>query len=74
MRQATLRAALHDAPATAADVLGILDELMEDRGALTRRLLGQPDENGPTPQPSQSMLRAITASGLPLPPGLQTYP
>jgi hypothetical protein len=74
MRQATLHAALRGAPATAADVLSILGELFEDRGALTRRLLGQPDENGPTPQPSQSMLRAITASGLPLPPDIQTYP
>ncbi len=74
MRQATLRAALNGTPATAADVLTILDELLEDRGALTRRLLGQPDEKRPTPPPSQSMLRAITASGLPLPPGVQTYP
>lgn len=74
MRQATLRAALDGAPATAVGVLSILEELLEDRGALTRRLLGQPDENGPIPQPSQSMLRAVTASGLPLPPGMQTLP
>lgn len=74
MRQATLRAALGGASASAADVLSILDELLQERGALTRRLLGQPDENGPSPQPSPSMLRAITASGLPLPPGVQMLP
>lgn len=74
MRQATLRAVLAGAPATAADVLSILDELLEDRGALTRRLLGQPDDDRTSPHPPQSMLRAITASGLPLPPGMQTYP
>lgn len=44
------------------------------RDALTRRLLGQGDGNRETPPPSQSMLRAITASGLPLPPGVHTHP
>jgi hypothetical protein len=74
MRQATLRAALGGTPATAADVLSILDELLEERGALTRRLLGERDGAGHTPPPSPSMLRAITAAGLPLPPGARTHP
>ncbi len=54
----------------AADVVTILDELLEERGALTRRLLGQPPvgDGSPAP-PSPAMFRAIPASGLPIPPG-----
>lgn len=68
MRQATLRAALNRSSPTAVDVLSILDELLEERGALTRRLLGQPPDGSQAEPPSPSMLRAITASGLPVPP------
>jgi hypothetical protein len=72
MRQAALRAALAgDAPATGADVVAALDELLDDRAALTRRLLGQPADGtasaGPTSPPFRPMIHAIEAAGLPLP-------
>jgi hypothetical protein len=69
MRQAALRAALEDRPATAADVAATLDDLLSDRSALTRRLLGQPGEEGEGAPPHPEMLRAIEAAGLPIPPG-----
>lgn len=77
MRQATLRAAVNRTPPSAVDVSSILDELLEDRGALTRRLLGQPpdpDSASPSPSPSPSMLRAFTAAGLPIPYGIHEGP
>jgi hypothetical protein len=62
MRQAT-------AP-TAADVVSILEELLEDRAALTRRLLGQPPGgDGEPPPPPPSMARAWFSTGLPFPQG-----
>ncbi|MDQ6751540.1 MAG: AAA family ATPase [Actinomycetota bacterium] len=73
MRQAALRAALRNGgQATMTDVRAVLDELLSDRSALTRRLLGQPAEGPPTDTtaapPLDAMLRAFEAAGLPLPP------
>jgi ATP-dependent 26S proteasome regulatory subunit len=65
MRQAALRATLEGRDPGAADVAAALDELLADRSALTRRLLGQPDEGG-FPPPMPEMLRAIEAAGLPI--------
>jgi ATPase family associated with various cellular activities (AAA) len=72
MRQAALRAALEDRDAAAADVQATLDDLLDERAALTRRLLGQPADGaapdtpvGPTFAP---MVHALGAAGLPLPP------
>jgi len=50
MRQAWLRGALErrDAP-TAEDVRSVLDELLEERSTLTRRLLGQHGDAGGSP-------------------------
>ena len=75
MRQAALRATLRDGQqATMADIRAVLDELLDDRSALTRRLLGQPAEGPPaettTAPPLPAMLRAFEAAGLPVPPGL----
>ncbi len=56
MRQVALRAALEGREAGAADVAAVLDDLLADRSALTRRLLG--DESTP------EMLRAVEAAGL----------
>ncbi len=75
MREASLRAALDDRhQADARDVDAALDELLDDRSALTRRLLGQPADGAPTgthPEPPlESMLRAYHAAGLPMPPEL----
>jgi SpoVK/Ycf46/Vps4 family AAA+-type ATPase len=71
MRQAALRAALADRQPEATDVQRALDELLDDRAALTRRLLGQPADGaapttpvGPTFGP---MIHALGAAGLPLP-------
>jgi DNA polymerase III delta prime subunit len=70
MRQATLRAAINGTTPSAADVVAILDELLEERAALTRRLLGQPaDGDGSAPPPSTEMARAIRSAGMPVPPG-----
>src|SRR5579859_896135 len=69
MRQATLRAVLNGTDPSPADVLSILDELLDERGALTRRLLGQPADGSDLQAPAPaSMLRALASSGLPLPP------
>jgi len=72
MRQAALRAALAGGEqATVADVRAVLDDLLDDRSALTRRLLGQPADGSPTDTaaatPLPGMLRAFEAAGLPLP-------
>jgi ATPase family associated with various cellular activities (AAA) len=72
MRQATLRAALEDHPATAADVITALDDLLDERAALTRRLLGQPADGAAPDTPISPtfapMVHALGAAGLPLPP------
>jgi DNA polymerase III delta prime subunit len=75
MRQADLRAAVNGTTATAEDVLSILDEMLDERAALTRRLLGQPPGgDGPPTPPPPGMLRALTASGMPPPPDLRFGP
>lgn len=71
MRQAVLSAAARDARATSADVRTTLEQLLDEREALTRRLLGQPAGDGQTPQdtaPLPAMARALRISGLPIPP------
>jgi hypothetical protein len=75
MRQASLRAALEDREqAGAADVLATLDELLDERSALTRRLLGRPGDGGslepPGAPPFDEMVRVLGAAGLPIPPNL----
>jgi hypothetical protein len=71
MRQATLRAAEHSVVPTAADVLSIADELLDERAKLTRSLLGHAGSDDSEPlHPSAAMLSAVRASGLPLPPNL----
>ena len=75
MRQATLRATINGTRSSASDVLAILDDLLEERGALTRRLLGPPrNGDGPPAPPSPAMVRAIGASGIPMPPGIHLGP
>jgi hypothetical protein len=56
MRQAALRAALEGREPGAGDVSATLDDLLSDRSALTKRLLG----DGSAPE----MVRAIEAAGL----------
>jgi ribosomal protein L35AE/L33A len=71
MRQATLRAALADREPTSADVTAALDELLEERSVLTRRLLGQGSDAANAPQPGPApfpaMLHAFGAAGIPTP-------
>lgn len=71
MRQAVLSAAARDATATSADVRTTLEQLLDEREALTRRLLGQPAGDGHAPPdapPLPAMARALRISGLPIPP------
>ncbi len=69
MRQATLQATLDGVEPKGADVVSILDDLLQERGTLTRRLLGQAgDGDGSGAPPPPSMFRALKAAGLPLPP------
>ena len=73
LRQAALRAALDDRQAAGpVDLTAALDELLEERSALTRRLLGQPAHGSPggtpAPLPLPSMLHAFGAAGLAVPP------
>jgi cell division protease FtsH len=75
MRQATLRAAVNGTAPTSADVVSILDELLHERAALTRRLLGQPPGgDAPPTSPPEAMARAVVATGLPLAPRLHHGP
>lgn len=68
VRQAALRAALDErATPRAADLLAALDELLDDRATLTRRLLGQPGDGGPPAPAFGSMVHALGAAGLPMP-------
>jgi SpoVK/Ycf46/Vps4 family AAA+-type ATPase len=71
-RQAWLRGALEDREApTGENLLNVLEELLEERSALTRRLLGQPGDESADRQtmaPFPPMLHALTAAGLPIPP------
>ena len=68
MRDAALRAALAGSSSPSADdVKAVLDELLDERSALTRRLLGQPaDGDGHPPHPAT--LRALDMAGIPIPP------
>jgi hypothetical protein len=72
MRQAALRAAVEHRSPAPADVQAALDELLDERAALTRRLLGQPADGAATDTPTgptfAPMLHALGAAGLPLPP------
>jgi hypothetical protein len=69
MRQAALRAALAGtSPASAADITATLDELLDDRATLTRRLLGQPAEGEAlVAHPFGPMVHAVEVAGLPVP-------
>jgi ATP-dependent 26S proteasome regulatory subunit len=70
MRQAWLRGALeHREAPTAEDLRGVLDELLEERSTLTRRLLGQHDDgSGVQGVAFPAMLHALSAAGAPIPP------
>lgn len=75
-RQAWLRAGLERSePPTAEDLRRVLDELLEERSTLTRRLLGQPgDDQAPAGAgvgPFAAMQHALSAAGLPIPPAPQ---
>jgi ATP-dependent 26S proteasome regulatory subunit len=68
VRQAWLRAALENRePPTAQDLRRVLDELLEERSTLTRRLLGQASD-GNDGHPFPAMRHALHAAGLPIPP------
>jgi hypothetical protein len=71
MRQAALRAALADRLPTSDDATAALDELLEERSTLTRRLLGQGADGANSPQPVPdtfpAMLHSFGALGLPIP-------
>lgn len=72
VRQAWLRAALEDRePPTAQDLSRVLDDLLEERSTLTRRLLGQggDDTDG---HPFSAMRHALQAAGLPIPTTAET--
>ncbi len=71
-RQAWLRSALeHRDTPTAQDLRGVLDELLEERSTLTRRLLGQSgDGTAPGGGPFPAMVHALGAAGMPIPPSL----
>ena len=65
IRQAWLRAALTDRDTpNAEDLRSVLDDLLEERATMTRRLLGQPDHDGPPGETLPAMRRALTAAGL----------
>jgi hypothetical protein len=77
MRQAALRAALERRAATGADVQATLEDLLHERSALTRRLLGHSPagddaDRGTTPPPA--MMRAIAGAGLMPPPSAGLRP
>lgn len=67
MRQASLRAALEERAPSSADATNTLDELLEERSTLTRRLLGQGADGAEAPPPFPSMLHAFGAAGIPMP-------
>jgi SpoVK/Ycf46/Vps4 family AAA+-type ATPase len=75
-RQAWLRDALkrREGP-TAEDLRRVLDELLEERSTLTRRLLGQPGGGKGIVQGGGAfpgMVHALNAAGLPVPPSSST--
>jgi hypothetical protein len=70
VRQAWLRSSVAGRAAPeGADLSGVLDELLEERNALTRRLLGQQgDEGSPDSGAMPGMLQAMRAAGMPVQP------
>ncbi len=73
IRQAWLRAALEDRePPTAQDLTRVLDELLDERSTLTRRLLGQSNGGADDGHSLPAMRQALHAAGLPLPPSAGT--
>ncbi len=69
IRQAWLRAALEDRePPTGQDLTRVLDELLEERSTLTRRLLGQADGDAGGGHAFPAMQHALHAAGIPFPP------
>jgi hypothetical protein len=69
VRQAWLRSALEQRDATAQDLRDVLDELLDERATLTRRLLGEPaGEAQPGAGAFPAMTHALSAAGLPVPP------
>ncbi len=73
-RQAWLRAGLERSqPPTAEDLRRVLDELLEERSTLTRRLLGQHgnDQSPAGAGAFPAMQHALSAAGLPIPPAAQ---
>jgi ATPase family associated with various cellular activities (AAA) len=75
-RQAWLRDALErrEGP-TAEDLRRVLDELLEERSTLTRRLLGQPGDGDGVATAGgafPAMVHALNAAGLPIPPSPST--
>jgi ATP-dependent 26S proteasome regulatory subunit len=69
MRQSALTAATTGQAATAADIRAIAEELLDERAALTRRLLGHGSADGAgLGGPLPTMARAVTAAGRPMPP------
>jgi hypothetical protein len=69
VRQAWLRSTLEgrETP-TGADVVRVLDDLLGERSALTRRLLGQQGDDGsPDSGALPPMVRAMKAAGMPVP-------
>ena len=70
VRQAWLRSALEgrETP-TGSDLVRVLDELLDERSALTRRLLGEQwDEGSPDSGAFPAMVHAMKAAGMPVPP------
>jgi ATP-dependent 26S proteasome regulatory subunit len=66
MRQATLRAAIAGQRTSSTDVQAIAEELLDERAALTRRLLGHgPTDGADLGGSLPTMARAVTAAGLP---------
>ena len=69
IRQAWLRAALEDRePPTGEDLTRVLDELLEERSTLTRRLLGQADGDPGGGHAFPAMQHALHAAGITFPP------
>jgi hypothetical protein len=69
VRQAWLRCTLENREsATAEDLRKVLDELLDERATLTRRLLGQPGDGAPPGVGAfPAMAHALSAAGLPIP-------
>jgi ATPase family associated with various cellular activities (AAA) len=77
-RQAWLRAGLERSqPPSADDLRRVLDELLEERSTLTRRLLGHRDDEDSVASGASAfpeMQHALRAAGLPVPPTPRSSP